>query len=304
MSDLDAAYERAPEQAHAHAQLLPQAQVSVHLTGVEFPSWRWLKLQLLGANWPTLALLIAVLAVSSNINAQLDQQRAQVIASQSEANRLSDMLTRSDKVAARLVELEAQMLAYNATLNRGIELGFSNLTGDINALQLDIKRRTNVFGFQALGATVLPVDPGAVGKVLQFDRTAANSFDTTGGWNYDTRTFTTPRAGRWRFHAEGMVRALPAATGGLGQVGIVLATSDKCATADFYRKASVDYTQTQGAIVSGPSLTLIADLAQGASVTLCGWGSGTGTDIAFGITPVPGTLHQLMSFSGELISSD
>jgi hypothetical protein len=43
---------------------VPSAEVTVNVTA-RFPSWSLLRLQLLGINWATLGLLVAVLAVSS-----------------------------------------------------------------------------------------------------------------------------------------------------------------------------------------------------------------------------------------------
>ena len=58
-----------------------RAEVNVNLTA-PFPSWNWLKLQILGIKLANVALLIAVLAVSANTSAQLDQQRAENIVTQ------------------------------------------------------------------------------------------------------------------------------------------------------------------------------------------------------------------------------
>jgi hypothetical protein len=86
-----------PSTDRAHC---PHAEVTVNLTA-PFPSWKWVRLQLLGINWATLALLVAVLAVSSGINKQLDDMRAQGINSQKQIDKLQLLMAQSEVNIAR-----------------------------------------------------------------------------------------------------------------------------------------------------------------------------------------------------------
>jgi len=143
---LAAVYARVPE--HGRAGLpQPQAEVIVNLTA-PFPSWRWLKLQLLGVNWATLALLIAVLGVSSNINEQLNTLRQESGASLTRYNDLHGLMTEATKVAGQLGAMNDELHAYNATLQQAMALGITNLTGDISALRSRIEPVANAFRMQ------------------------------------------------------------------------------------------------------------------------------------------------------------
>jgi hypothetical protein len=134
MSELDdrdvqlaAVYARVPDRK---SSMPPQAEVIVNLTA-PFPSWRWLKLQLLGVNWATLALLIAVLGVSANIKDQLDSLRAQSIAAHQSFVDMRVLLEQAKPVADSLSLMNTELHEYNATLQLAISLGLTNLTGDL-----------------------------------------------------------------------------------------------------------------------------------------------------------------------------
>ncbi len=253
--------------------------------------------------------MIAVLIVSSGINSQLDQQRAQAVDTQTRYDELKNMLDRAAPVAESLNRMSEELHSYNVTLSETKALGFANLTGAMAVLKQELVDRTAFIGFHVTASMERPVDTSGVGQVLPFDQNDPNCqeeqqcYDTTGGWNYANGMFTVPVSGVWRFHAEGMVRAMPAGTM-LNQVGLVFSASAGCAGAYFYRKASIDYSGSADYEV-GPALTLDVHLAQGGTIVLCGWGSGTGSNpaqrIAFGIAAGPGMYHQPMSLSGQLM---
>lgn len=111
----------------------PHAEVIVNVSA-PFPSWRWLKLQLLSVNWATLALVITVLAVSSNINAQLDEQRAQGIVSQRQMAELDTLLKSSSAVANSLTGMHAELQVFNASLNEAKAVGLGNLTARLSLI--------------------------------------------------------------------------------------------------------------------------------------------------------------------------
>lgn len=120
---------------------------------VEPRNWRaWLKVQLLGINWATLSILIAVLAVSSNISAQLDQQRAQAISAQRDMERLGALLSSATAISSQLETAHAALREYNATLQLALSLGVTNLTTDIHSLSNSLRayqRAPTFCGFSA-----------------------------------------------------------------------------------------------------------------------------------------------------------
>jgi hypothetical protein len=160
---LAAVYGSVPEHGRDAGLPQPQAEVIVNLTA-PFPSWRWLKLQLLRVNWATLALLVAVLGVSSNINEQLNTLRQESGASLTRYNDLHGLMTKATKVAGQLGVMNDELHAYSATLQQAMALGITNLTGDISALRSRIEPVANKFLMQtttiAVGtsATVLTVN--------------------------------------------------------------------------------------------------------------------------------------------------
>jgi hypothetical protein len=312
----------------------PHAEVTVNLTA-PFPSWRWVKMQLLGINWATLALLVAVLAVSSGINKQLDEMRAQGITSQRQYDNLQVLVTQASDSLAQLQLINNDCVAFNATLGRAEALGLTNLTGDIDSVRegllgfdddvrgaqeellgfgsdvrtvrMDISNlnntladRTAVFGFQVFGTTQLPFDPSAGGSTLQFDANVQWTFDTSGGFDFATGVFTATRSGTWRFDGTGTVQAV---AGSIKNVGIILSRGGAAfACAPVWYKTSMVLPSGTDIGFTVPGVSLDMQLLQGEKVSLCGWASGDAPGpVNFGIPPSPGKYGQLMKFSGKLL---
>jgi hypothetical protein len=102
-------------------------------------NWKaWLGQQIVGINLANVALLITIIAISANINSQLDQQRAQNLQSSQQIQDLQQQLNAAAPIAAELQASGNQLALFNATLNYGISLGFLNLTGQIGALSSQV----------------------------------------------------------------------------------------------------------------------------------------------------------------------
>ncbi len=110
----------------------PTAEVIVNLTA-PFPSWRWLKLQLLGINWATLGLVVAVLAVSRHINSQLDDLKRLSGESAARYTDLEGKLHDAEGVVAQLKSMHTDLAIYNTSLYEAKAAGLDNLTAKVAA---------------------------------------------------------------------------------------------------------------------------------------------------------------------------
>ena len=175
------------------ASRCPHAEVTINLTA-PFPSWRWLKLQLLNANWATLALMIAVIGVSSNINHQVDDMRAQSLASQLQYNQLKGLLDQAGTAASQLSQMNAQLVAYNATLNHALDLGFANITGTLQSLSHQLAPAR----LYAIGPT--QSQPAKGRTMLPFPNVVLNSSGMAS--STDHTLFVCQQAGYYRIQAQ------------------------------------------------------------------------------------------------------
>lgn len=103
----------------------------------------WLKCQLLTINWTNLALIIAVIAISSSIQGQLDNQRAENLQAIRASNELATMLIPAQQAAAVLQSTATLLAQVNATLALAVQLGFTNLTGQITELERTLASHTH-----------------------------------------------------------------------------------------------------------------------------------------------------------------
>lgn len=107
----------------------------------------WVIQQLTQLNLANIALLITILAVSANINSQLDQQRAYGVQSQNQIDDLRAIIEPAQAVAASLQANKDLVVAFNATLDRAIKLGFVNLTGQISDVRQQVtNEQANITG--------------------------------------------------------------------------------------------------------------------------------------------------------------
>lgn len=135
LADLDAPLHPAPvfDLHIAHARVLPDPQ--------KILSYEWLRHQIYTINWTNVALLIAVIAVSANINGQLDKQRAANETAQQQledlrtlSTTLRDLIVPANEAAARLNASADVARSLNETLSYALSLGFANLTGELRDL--------------------------------------------------------------------------------------------------------------------------------------------------------------------------
>jgi len=312
---LASVYARLPERDDSRLPQ-PQAEVIVNLTA-PFPSWRWFKLQLLGINWATVALMIAILSVSSSINKQLDEQRAQALDSQAKYDKLHELMKQAAPVADKLTALHDELQAYNVSLNDAKALALANLTVhlvatqtsvknlsvEVNHLRADMVARTSFFGFQVTGSTTMQPDPTAGGYGLTYQQV---DVDTTGAsWTAQYQTFTAPVAGVWRFQAPGMVAV---ATGSdLGPFGLLFARSGSSCV-PVLRRSEMYFAPNAFAPdpVTTPVLSIVLKMQVGETIAVCGWAtvptaSGTGL-VTFGYQNGDRPPYgERMTFSGELL---
>jgi hypothetical protein len=117
----------------AHARILPDPK--------RICSWEWARHQLHTINWANLALIITVLALSSNIHAQLKQQEAANQHTASNVQTLQYALWEARSVAESLAADLAAARSFNATLHAALALGMFNLTGQIDELRAVVSKR-------------------------------------------------------------------------------------------------------------------------------------------------------------------
>ena len=95
----------------------------------------WAAMQILTINWTNVALIVTVIAISTNINGQLNEQRVQYATAQDAIGNLRNQLTHADQLAMQLGAMQTQLLDFNRTLSYAISLGFGNLTNRLSALE-------------------------------------------------------------------------------------------------------------------------------------------------------------------------
>ncbi len=130
MSDDDvqlaSVYARVPDRRNGR-EPQPVAEVNVNLAA-PFPSWKWVRLQLLTANWVTLALMLTVLAVSRGIDSQVQEMRKQASDAKQRYDDLHALMTRAAPVADQLTRMDDELHRYNDTLNLAMAQGLNNLS--------------------------------------------------------------------------------------------------------------------------------------------------------------------------------
>ena len=92
----------------------------------------WLTAQLLTINWTNVALIVTVIAISANINGQLNEQRVQYANAQDAIVELKAQLMSAGQVAQQLAGMQQQVVDFNRTLSYAVSLGFVNITGQLS----------------------------------------------------------------------------------------------------------------------------------------------------------------------------
>lgn len=82
----------------------------------------WAVHQLLTINWTNIALIITVIAIASNINKQLDEQRVEYTNAQRSLDALRLELLEARTVSVELREAKQRLTEYNATLSLAVSL--------------------------------------------------------------------------------------------------------------------------------------------------------------------------------------
>lgn len=106
-----------------HARVLPDPQ--------RICSWEWLRHQIYTINWTNIALIITVLALSSNIHAQLQLQQDSNVRTRDQIAELQQLLIEARADVAMLHADAETARSFNVTLRAAIDMGFLNVTGDL-----------------------------------------------------------------------------------------------------------------------------------------------------------------------------
>jgi hypothetical protein len=115
-----------------HARLIPDPQ--------RIWSWEWLRHQIYTINWTNIALIITVIAVSSNIQSQLRQQEDANATTRDQIVTLQQSLSSANVLIDQLHADVAVARSFNASLQTAIALGYMNLTDRIVALDAKVAR--------------------------------------------------------------------------------------------------------------------------------------------------------------------
>lgn len=114
-----------------HARILPDPQ--------RICSWEWVRHQLYTINWTNIALIITVLAVSTNIQAQLQLQQDSNVRTRDQIANLQQLLAEANVQVERLHADAETARSFNVTLRAAIDMGFLNVTGDLVRLNQSVQ---------------------------------------------------------------------------------------------------------------------------------------------------------------------